>query len=309
MTFDILQNQRAKHMISGMLKADRLPHSLLIEGAAGCGKRTLGGYVAAAVLCEGAGEHPCGLCNHCRKMLSDCHPDFQVLDGGEDSKVFSRDNLRELRRQASLAPNEGKARVYLLAETQHMTPETQNLMLKLIEEPPRGSYFIMTCPNRHMMLPTIRSRVVSIAVEPLSCDACAEQLQKRYPDADPQICSEVAELCGGSLGRGMIVIDLGERSPERQAADIVTALMDKREYEALALLTALEKPKNPREGYRRVLGCACVHLRRELLKAPNTPLNSRLKLVEILDTSLQRVEQNMGLSLVSAALCAGASEL
>ncbi len=309
MSFTILENRRATSLLEGMLQHGRLPHTLLIEGPDGCGKRTFGQYIATCILCEGAGVAPCGECSHCRKLSSASHPDFQSHDGQLDHKLFSRDNLRELRRQSGLAPSEGRARVYLLAETQHMPPENQNLLLKLIEEPPDNSYFILTCPSRHLMLPTIQSRAVSIALEPLSEAACRTQLGLIHRDADPSELDRAVELSGGSLGRAMAIMTEGEKSPERQAADIVQALISGEEYRALSLLCALEKPKNPREGYKQVLICAALQLRRELLGLSDAPLRRHFELVSLLDEAIQRVGRNMGLSLITAALCAGATEM
>jgi len=110
-----LENQRAKQMLSNMLGMGRLPHTLLLEGPEGCGKRAFGKLIAAAILCEGEGPRPCGECAHCRKVLGDYHPDFIVCDPWQDGKVYSAERIRQLRREAALAPNEGRARVYLLA--------------------------------------------------------------------------------------------------------------------------------------------------------------------------------------------------
>lgn len=306
-----LENKRAKQMLSNMLGMGRLPHTLLLEGPEGCGKRTFGRLVAAAVLCEGQGQRPCGECAHCRKVLGSCHPDFVVCDPWQDSKVYSADRIRQLRREAALAPNEGRARVYLLAGAHLMSPQNQNIILKLIEEPPAGSYFLLTVPNRFLLLPTVRSRAVTVALEPLSQEACAEELRWRFPQAEAKAADEAARFAGGCLGRAQDILNHLESCPEYEADLLVKALAKGEEYAALSLLAGLESPKKNRERYLRVLEAAGQLVRRSLNSQTGYGMlpGKAVALAELLDTARGRAAGNASLPLVSANLCAAAAAL
>ncbi|MBP1559439.1 MAG: DNA polymerase III subunit, partial [Oscillospiraceae bacterium] len=259
-----LENQRAKQMLSNMLGMGRLPHTLLLEGPEGCGKRAFGRLIAAAILCQGEGPRPCGECPHCRKVLGDYHPDFIVCDPWQDAKVYSAERIRQLRREAALAPNEGRARVYLLAGAHLMSPQNQNIILKLIEEPPGSSYFLLTAPNRFLLLPTVRSRSVTVALEPLSMEACSGELQRRFPQASAQAADEAARFSGGCLGRAQDILNDLESCPEYEADLLVKALAKGEEYAALSLLAGLESAKKGRDRYLRVLEAAGQMVRRSL---------------------------------------------
>ena len=306
-----LENQRAKQMLSNMLGMGRLPHTLLLEGPEGCGKRAFGKLIAAAILCEGEGTRPCGTCAHCRKVLGDYHPDFIVCDPWQDGKVYSAERIRQLRREAALAPNEGRARVYLLAGAHLMSPQNQNIILKLIEEPPGSSYFLLTAPNRFLLLPTVRSRSVTVALEPLSMEVCSKELQRRFPQAAAQAADEAARFSGGCLGRAQDILNNLESCPEYEADLLVKALAKGEEYTALSLLAGLESAKKGRDRYLRVLEAAGQMIRRSL----NDPAGygmmpaKAVELANLLDTARTRAAGNASLPLVSATLCAAAAAL
>jgi len=304
-----LENQRARQMLSNMLSVGRLPHTLLLEGPEGCGKRTFGALAAASILCTGDGPRPCGACAHCRKIAAGCHPDFLVCDPWADPKVYAADAIRALRREAALAPNEGCARVYLLAGAHLMSPQNQNLILKLIEEPPGSSFFILTAPNRFLLLPTVRSRAVTVTLEPLSHGCCTAELLRRSPGADPAEADRAAALACGCLGRALDILHNTEDCPERDADRLLRALAAGREYDALALLAGLESPKKGRDRSLRVLDAA-GQLARRALAGPErygmTPVRAAA-MAALLDQARDRAAGNAGLPLVAAALCAAAA--
>jgi len=311
MLHTFLENQRAKQMLCNMLGMGRLPHTLLLEGPEGCGKRTFGALAAAAILCEGEGQRPCGSCSHCRKILSSCHPDFIVCDPWQDSKVYSAERIRQLRREAALAPNEGRARVYLLAGAHLMSPQNQNIILKLIEEPPGSSYFLLTAPNRFLLLPTVRSRAVTVALEPLEEEVCARALQQRCPNTTPEAAAEAARFAAGCLGRAQDILQNLESCPEYEADLLVKALAQGEEYAAISLLAGLESAKKGRDRYLRVLEAAGQMVRRSLSGQERYGMlpAKAVALAELLETARTRAAGNVSLPLVSAALCSAAAAL
>lgn len=128
--------------------------------------------LAAAILCEGEGEKPCGDCGPCHKVLSGNHPDVMVVGEEGGSRSFHIDAIRQVRLSAYVKPNEGKAKVYILCDAQNMTVQAQNALLKIIEEPPSYGVFLLTCDNRSKLLPTILSRVVTIPVATPTPEEC-----------------------------------------------------------------------------------------------------------------------------------------
>ncbi|MCL2068733.1 MAG: hypothetical protein FWH00_02425 [Oscillospiraceae bacterium] len=147
-----------------------MPHTTLIEGEKGSGRKAFAKQLASAILCEAQESRPCGTCRHCVKMAKDIHPDFETVEGSGGTRSFHVDAVREMRRDAYVSPNEASARVFLLLDAQTMSVQAQNALLKIIEEPPPGVYFILVCENRGQMLPTIRSRAAAVTVESTGTD-------------------------------------------------------------------------------------------------------------------------------------------
>ena len=82
----LLGNEHIKQNLTQSLNKGRISHFYLISGPEGSGKHTLARLLAAAILCTGSNA-PCGSCAACRKVLSDCHPDFITMDDPEKKTV------------------------------------------------------------------------------------------------------------------------------------------------------------------------------------------------------------------------------
>ena len=143
-------NDKAKQTLVNFITDGRLPHTLLLEGEDGSGKMTFARMIAAALLCEHLQPEcrPCGECRNCRLVMSDSHPDVTVVQSEQKANAFHVDQIRALRTDAYVRPNDGACKVYLLRNVHYMTEQAQNALLKIIEEPPAQVVFILTCNNR-----------------------------------------------------------------------------------------------------------------------------------------------------------------
>lgn len=223
--------------------AGRLPSSLLLHGPAGIGKQRLALWLAQLLLCSGGGEKPCGKCQHCRYMAELQHPDLhwffprpRLKDSDPDPEDV-RDGYREaiaerveagglyeapsgsegvfiaavrsLTRDAMLAPALASRKVFVIGDAERMVSQegadqAANALLKLLEEPPADTFFILTSSEPSALLPTIRSRVAAVRVPRLVESEVGAFLQ------DPLVASYLkkakrglprADLLGGAPGR------------------------------------------------------------------------------------------------------------
>jgi hypothetical protein len=123
--------------------------------------------LASEILCteEDENKRPCGKCASCRMAENKTHPDILVFGRAK----VSVDDVREMIRQAYLAPNSGDKKVFVLEGIDKFNAQSQNAMLKILEEPPKGVYFVLTGANKNAVLPTVLSR--TFAVLPKERDA------------------------------------------------------------------------------------------------------------------------------------------
>ena len=115
-------NERVKDQLSRQLRERGLSHAYIISGPAGSGRHALARQLAAAMLCTGTGERPCGGCVPCQKAAKGIHPDLSVISGPETGKPITVDQVRALRADAYIRPNEGERKVYLLEGADRMNP-------------------------------------------------------------------------------------------------------------------------------------------------------------------------------------------
>ncbi len=261
---DFAGNEAVKKQLSSLVDSGRFPHALLLEGEVGSGRRTMAMRLARAAVCTGS-RRPCGQCAACQKTT---HPDIAVI-GGEGSSL-PVDTIRELRQDAYTMPNESAYRVFILPDAQAMTPQAQNALLKILEEPPAHVLFFLTCENRTQLLQTIRSRCVAVTMQPVSYEAAAPVLRRRLPTADEAQLCRAHSLFGGRIGR--VLDGIGDGTLQQvlellpQMAEAITATA---ELPLLSLIGRLEKDKPLTEG---VLAGLTLILRDALAARSGSPL-------------------------------------
>jgi len=141
----------------------RLPQSVIIDSGGRESREKAAKLLASAVQCRGS-DKPCGECAACRKVGSDSHPDVSTVSVAKGKKLVSVAQVREVRTAAYVRPHEGEARVFIFPDADCMTDEAQNALLKVMEEPPAGLLFVFCLPHAGALLPTVRSRSVTVSL-------------------------------------------------------------------------------------------------------------------------------------------------
>lgn len=144
------------HSLETRMRRRKLSHAYLIVGE---DRRTLAGRLAAAWVCTGEAP-PCGQCTACRKAAQGIHPDIRRLD--PDGDGLKAQQVRDLRSDAYIRPNEAGHKVYILEHGELLNQTGQNILLKLIEEGPAYACFLFLSPNPELLLSTVRSRCETI---------------------------------------------------------------------------------------------------------------------------------------------------
>lgn len=158
MANSVWENSTFAQRIRSAAKHGVLSHAVILSGT---GDRVSAArYLAAAQLCQ-ATEKPCMGCNVCRKVMENIHPDVITVQETE-RKELTVDTVRELKQDVYIRPNEGDRKVYLFADCSQLNERDQNVLLKIVEEGPAYASFIFCTESAHMLLPTIRSRCVTM---------------------------------------------------------------------------------------------------------------------------------------------------
>ena len=204
MRFDsIIGQERPIRFLTQMLKKKNIPHAMLFTGVDGIGKRTTAMALGMALNCSNpVGVSACGECPSCQKVISGAHPDMiTVRPEGAFIKI---DQVRALSRQLRFAPLEGNWRVVIINDAQAMNLEASNAILKVLEEPPKGTFIILTASQTTDLLPTIVSRCQQVAFRPIPYEKVAEVLVE-LQGLDRQTATTLAVSTKGSLGKALSV--------------------------------------------------------------------------------------------------------
>jgi DNA polymerase-3 subunit delta' len=176
----------------------RLPHALLLHGAAGVGKLGLAERFAQYLVCETRADaaEPCGACAGCRWTLAGSHPDIRFVEpeamartaaGAEegeeprakDAKPSTQIRIEQARALGDfvhVVSHRGGYRVAVIHPAEDMNAATANSLLKILEEPPAGAVFLLVSHRPARLLPTVRSRCVPVPVPVPEAKAAAEWL-------------------------------------------------------------------------------------------------------------------------------------
>lgn len=225
MGFDsFLGNPAAVQNLREMLRAERVPGALLFTGPEGVGKKTLALTMAKAMVCERLPDDFCGECARCRRaeeMLAGSAEDltrrreikesarrveglvyFDLQLIAPFTRYILTEQIRLLRQIAYTRPFEFPRRIFIIDQAQAIHWQAVDLLLKVLEEPPATTTFILVCPNASELRLTIRSRCQRIAFSPVAEDGIVKLLaaQSPVPEAKRAL---VARLSGGSVGKAL----------------------------------------------------------------------------------------------------------
>ena len=150
---------------------DPLSHAYLVTGGSGESRGAVIRRLTAAYLCEegspsGGDRAPCGACRACRKVSAGTHPDVSRTAPAPDRREITVDQIRALRSDAYIRPNEGRRKVYVIAPADAMNPAAQNALLKVLEEGPAYAAFLLDAARPGSLLDTVRSRCELLALPP-----------------------------------------------------------------------------------------------------------------------------------------------
>ena len=223
---DLIGQDRAIRFLHRALMTGRIAHAYLFTGPAGVGKRAAALAFAQALNCEGGArcevrnpptpplqkggmggflvrgaelDDGCGDCRICRNIAHGRHPDVQVIE--PDGATVKIEQIRTLEADAALASYEAQWKVFILDRAERMTEQAANALLKTLEEPARGTVFILLTSTVSALLPTIVSRCQTVTFSPLPNGQIEALLREK--GIEPSQARLIASLSQGSIERAL----------------------------------------------------------------------------------------------------------
>lgn len=198
MGFDyIVGNKKVKQFLTQAIEEDHILHSYLFVGIEGIGKSLFAKEFANKILCLEK-EDKEESCASCIKWNSLNHPDFTMIE--PENKMIKIEQIRNMQEKIAEKPIISNRKVYIIVDSQCMTKEAQNCLLKTLEEPPEYATIILTTANETKLLTTIKSRCMKVVFNPLLEEEMICFINKNIPTPPLQTFINMNE---GSIGKLM----------------------------------------------------------------------------------------------------------
>jgi len=285
----------ARLALSGALASGPV-HAYLFAGPPGTGKRAAARAFAAEILTVGAVD-PADVRRRAAQDPSP-HPDLVWLTP-PGTQHLVEDVRERVIRGAAYRPFEGERRVFVIEAADAMADESQNALLKTLDEPPPFAHLILLSAEPAALLDTVTSRCQEVRFAPLAAEVVEQRLSGGEAAQSPEI-GAAARLCGGDVDRARYLLSEPGRElrarAEACARDATAGEAERRPW--LALLETADaagEKTGEQVGARMVAdaeGLEAKERRRRVREAEDAAKRAaRARRTEVLDLAL--------------ALCAG----
>ncbi len=286
---DLIHQDHAVMLLRTAVRTGRIAHAYLFAGPAGVGRREAALAFAQLLNCERpTGADACGECASCRLIATGQHPDVRTIDV-ERGKVLDPEDTTKtavglkqvlaLRREVVYPPYQGRWKVYLIADSETLTNEAANSLLKVLEEPPPQVVIILIAEAVNALLPTVVSRCQLLRFSFIPTAAIEQALVDRFslPRGRARF---LAALADGRLGRAAAWATSGDALQLRES--VLDLLGHMAGADALERLDAAETLAKEKETAAEVLEIALLWYR-DLLVWQHTQNESLLINVDRID--------------------------
>jgi DNA polymerase-3 subunit gamma/tau len=192
----------------------RVAHAFMLTGVRGVGKTTTARIIARALNCtgpDGTGGptvEPCGVCDNCRAILADRHPDVVEMDAASNNGI---DEIREIIEAVRFRPMQARTKVFVLDEVHMLSKPAFNALLKTLEEPPPHVKFIVATPEIRKVPITVLSRCQRFDLRRISVAELAAHFARIVAAEGvavaPAALDLIARAADGSARDGLSLLD------------------------------------------------------------------------------------------------------
>ena len=193
---NIIGNEKNKELLNQIISMNNIAHSYMFIGKESIGKMLFAKEFAKAILCINDSK-PCGKCKSCIEFESSNNPDFEIIE--PDGNSIKIEQIRELIKKVYEKPIVSNKKVYIINDSNLMTKEAQNSLLKTLEEPPEYVSIILIASNENLFLPTIKSRCTKIMFKKLTDNELKTILKRKYNKLNIQ--ELVLKIADGSVNK------------------------------------------------------------------------------------------------------------
>lgn len=215
---DVIGHIEIIKCLRNAIRSGRIANAYIFFGPPGVGKKLTALNFAKALNCMNSPDDACETCISCKKINDGNHPDVIAIEPeGQRIKI---DQVRLLQKQSAYKPMEGRYKVYMIFEAEKMTLEAANSLLKTLEEPPSNTVILLISTAYSFLLPTIRSRCISIKFNPVPHEVLKSALIEKFdvPEAKAEM------ITTKSQGNVKVAMELLNSPVKDSKTDVISLL-------------------------------------------------------------------------------------
>ena len=199
--WSIIGHEAQLEQLERDIKSNNSSHAYLLAGPNSVGKHTVSKKLAGILQCE---KNFCHKCKTCIQIEHGAHVDtVQLKDNQESIKIG---DVRKIIERCNMT-GQSQYKIFLIQSIERMTTEAANSLLKVLEEPPGKTLFILTTNNLRGLLPTIVSRVRVVKFNTVSANYLEKKLHELYPDRDRDEIRKVSLFSLGKTGKALHLME------------------------------------------------------------------------------------------------------
>ena len=211
----------------------RTNQSVLFSGEEGIGKTTLAFYLAHTLLCLKKGKEPCQNCESCLEYQKKCHPDFLAVS--PEKGLISIEKVREIINFLSFKPKLSGLKIVIIDDSEKMTKEAQNALLKILEEPNLDNLIILVSSYPEKLLPTILSRLLVIKFSLAKKKEIIDYLVKEF-SLSLDKAEEIAQMSQGKIAEAIKLLEKDYFQEKMKAKEILKKIIKGNEIEKILII-------------------------------------------------------------------------